>query len=201
MKSYLDASLNTIIRKTYFYVFEKNKFQNFLQTQWKFLNRFFVISEQEISVFPSSMLNTFFDHFRRLNFEISKDHCVKNVQIWSFFWSVFSYIWTKYRKIRTRKKSIFGHFSRNELNDNGGDKFRSSHPEVFLGKDVLKICSKLREHSCRSTILIKLQSKWMAVSINWLYISSQWRCSVKKGVLENFAIFIGKKLCWSLFLI
>ena len=79
--------------------------------------------------------------------------------------------------------------------------FRSSHPEVFLGKGVLKICRKLREHSCQSAISIKLQSNWMAASISWLCISSQWRCSVKKGVLENYAIFTGKKLCWSLFLI
>ena len=29
--------------------------------------------------------------------------------------------------------------------------FRSSHPELFLGKGVLKICSKFtEEHSCRS---------------------------------------------------
>ena len=27
------------------------------------------------------------------------------------------------------------------------------------------------------------------------------RCSVKKGVLENFTNFTGKLLCWSLFLI
>ena len=38
-------------------------------------------------------------------------HCVKSVQIQSFFWSVFSCIWTEYRKIRTRKNSVFGHFS------------------------------------------------------------------------------------------
>ena len=31
--------------------------------------------------------------------------------------------------------------------------------------------------------------------------SSHWRCSVKKGVLKNFANFTGKYLCWSLFLI
>ena len=31
-------------------------------------------------------------------------YCVKSVQIWSFFWSVFSCI-------RTRKNSVFGHFS------------------------------------------------------------------------------------------
>ena len=31
--------------------------------------------------------------------------------------------------------------------------FRSSHPEVFLGKGVLKICSKFTgEHPCRSAI-------------------------------------------------
>ena len=29
----------------------------------------------------------------------------------SSFWSVFSCIWTEYRKIRTRKSSVFGHFS------------------------------------------------------------------------------------------
>ena len=41
-----------------------------------------------------------------------KDHCVKSVQIMNFLWSVFSCISIKYRKIRTRKNSIFWHFSR-----------------------------------------------------------------------------------------
>ena len=37
--------------------------------------------------------------------------------------------------------------------------FRSSHPDVFLVKGVLKICSKFTsEHPCRSAISIKLQS-------------------------------------------
>ena len=39
------------------------------------------------------------------------EHCVKSVQIRSFFWSVFSCIRIEYRKIRTRKYSVFGHFS------------------------------------------------------------------------------------------
>ena len=39
-------------------------------------------------------------------------HCVKSVQIRSFFWSVFSCIRTEYRKIRTRNNSVFRHFSR-----------------------------------------------------------------------------------------
>ena len=42
-------------------------------------------------------------------------HCVKNVQIRSFFWSLFSCIWTEYRKIRTRKNTVFGHFSRSGI--------------------------------------------------------------------------------------
>ena len=37
--------------------------------------------------------------------------------------------------------------------------FRSSPSEVFLGKGVLKMCSKFtREHPCRSAISVKLQS-------------------------------------------
>ena len=42
---------------------------------------------------------------------LDQDHCVKSVQIWIFFWSVFSSIWTEYRKIWTRNTSVFGHFS------------------------------------------------------------------------------------------
>ena len=54
-------------------------------------------------------------------------HCVKSVQIRSYFWSVFSCILTEYgellriqfeyRKIRTRKNSVFGHFSRSVIVD------------------------------------------------------------------------------------
>ena len=41
-------------------------------------------------------------------------HCAKNVQKRSFFWSVFSGIWTEYVKIRTRKNSVLGHFLRSD---------------------------------------------------------------------------------------
>ena len=44
--------------------------------------------------------------------------------------------------------------------------YRSSHPEVFLGKGVLKICSKFtREHPCQSAISIKLQSKFIKITL------------------------------------
>ena len=39
---------------------------------------------------------------------------LKSVQILRYFWFVFSYIWTEYRKIRTRNNSVFGHFSCSE---------------------------------------------------------------------------------------
>ena len=41
-------------------------------------------------------------------------HCVKSVQIRSNFWSVLSCIQSKYRKIRIKNNSVFGHFSRSE---------------------------------------------------------------------------------------
>ena len=43
---------------------------------------------------------------------------------------------------------------------------RSSRPEAFLRKDVLKICSKFTEkHPCRSVILIKLQSNFIEIAL------------------------------------
>ena len=60
-----------------------------------------------------------------------------------------------------------------------GGKLRSSHPEVFLRKAVLKICSKFTgEHPCRSVISIKLQSNFIEIAlqhgcspVNLLHIS------------------------------
>ena len=42
-------------------------------------------------------------------------HCVKSVQIRSFFWFVFSCIYSKYRKVHTGKISVYGHFSGSAL--------------------------------------------------------------------------------------
>ena len=50
-------------------------------------------------------------------------HCVKIVQIRSYFWSVSSCIRTQYRKIRTRNNSVLGQFSRRQM---------------FFKKDVFK---------------------------------------------------------------
>ena len=50
----------------------------------------------------------------KINFSFDGNHCVKSVQLRSFFWSVFSRIWTECGKIRTRKNYIFGGFSRSD---------------------------------------------------------------------------------------
>ena len=39
-------------------------------------------------------------------------HCVKRVQIGSYFWFIFSCIQSEYRKIRTRNNCLFGDFPR-----------------------------------------------------------------------------------------
>ena len=42
---------------------------------------------------------------------------------------------------------------------------RCSQEEVFLGKGVLKICSKFTEHSCRSGISIMLQNNFIKITL------------------------------------
>ena len=61
-------------------------------------------------------------------------------------------------------------------------RIRGSHPEVFLGKSVLKICSKFTgEHPCRSVISIKLLCNFIKITlrhgcspVNLLHIFSEY---------------------------
>ena len=53
---------------------------------------------------------------------------------------------------------------------------RSSHPDVFLGKGVLKICSKYTgEHPCWSAISIKLLCNFIEITL-WLSVLLQICC-------------------------
>ena len=46
------------------------------------------------------------------------------------------------------------------------ERYRSNHPEVFLGKGVLKTCSKFAgEHQCQSAILIKLLCNFIEITL------------------------------------
>ena len=67
-------------------------------------------------------------------------HCVKSVQIRGYFWSVFSYIWTEYRKIRTINNFLFGHFSRN------GNEW-ITHTELAIHKYSFLVVG-LEKHQC-----------------------------------------------------
>ena len=68
--------------------------------------------------------------------------------------------------------------------------FRSSHPEVLLGKDVLKICSKfIGEHPCQSAISIILRSTFIEIAlrlgcspVNLLHI---FRTPFPKNIFEG----------------
>ena len=40
------------------------------------------------------------DKLRLITYSATSLHCVKSVQIRSYFWSAFSYIWTEYKEIR-----------------------------------------------------------------------------------------------------
>ena len=96
--------------------------------------------------------------------------------------------------------------------------FRTRHPEVFLRKGVLKICSKctgehpyriFSEHlflrtllgGCFWNLLLFIFfifrhscNGWNEWSREILFRSSYWRCYITKAVLKNFAIFKGKHL-------
>ena len=63
-----------------------------------------------------------------------KKHCVKNVQIRSFFWS-------EYRKGRTRKNFVSGHFSRSELTESSLSNSHSHILKLILTKNHLHFAS------------------------------------------------------------
>ena len=69
---------------------------------------------------------------------------------------------------------------------------RSSHPELFLFKGILKICCKFTgEHPCRSLILIKLLC-------NFIEITLRHGCSPVKLLLIFWTAFLKKISEWLL---
>ena len=77
--------------------------------------------------------------------------------------------------------------------------YRSSHLKEFLGKGVLKICSKfIGEHPCRSVISIKLQSNFIEMtfrqgcsSVNLLHI---FRTPFPKNTCRWLHLFLRTRL-------
>ena len=136
--------------------------------------------------------------FWRFFFLFEKKYSLReSVQIRSFFWSVFSFIWTEYGSLRSesdkRKLHIWTLFTQctifqrswifllitfsetffsNKLNNPTACNtyIRSSHPEGVLGKNVLKICNKFTgKHSCRNPISIKLLFSFIEIALRHVY--------------------------------
>ena len=86
--------------------------------------------------------------------------------------------------------------------------YRSSHPEVFLGKGVLKICDKFTgEHPCRSAISIKLLCNFIQIAlrhgwspVNCMHIfgkpflknTSGWLLLPFDGILFSYYVYFVK---------
>ena len=105
-----------------------------LHKKWKFslteeiLNGRFYVLCSEIFVRPLTMFEKKLFKTLFVSWSCHYLHCLKCVQIRSYFWSVFSCIRTKYdiysvnlriqfecRKIRTRNNTVFGQFSRSAI--------------------------------------------------------------------------------------
>ena len=89
-------------------------------------------------------------------------HYVKSVQIWSYFWSVFSCIQSEYRKIRNRNNSVFGHFTRSRqvhITAIWDPKITTTNCPAFLQK---KPCSRLHNNLRQSThcSILDLKIPW-----------------------------------------
>ena len=129
-------------------------------------------------------------------------HYVKSVQIRIFFWSVFSHIRTKWGeirsissylvridKIRTRKSSVFGHFSRSDW-----------HSPQWSSGTYWGLCQSLRE-KCANTefflVRIFLHSDWIRRDTDYLSVSSPnagKEGPEKTPCLDTFYALIGIKL-------
>ena len=88
-------------------------------------------------------------------------HRVKSVEIRSFFWSVFSCIWTEYRKLRTREISVFRHFSRS-------DPFFFSFFSTF--KERFNDLTRVWESVPRSALSIILKATFIQQQVQDLFL-------------------------------
>ena len=93
-------------------------------------------------------------------------------------------------------------------------KYRSSRLEVFCKKYALKNFAKFTGHECfrlrnrgfplsfEKFFWIRFVYRTLRATILWkghYHKNSHRKCSIKKVVLKNFAMFTKKHLCWSLF--
>ena len=110
---------------------------------------------------------------------------------WKIFWSVFSRIWTEYGKIRSRKKSLFGHFLRSAIYDLD----RSNKERIILGEIVILSNLKtvlgekvghLISHSFRLTILEKRSVQFLSKSDDKISGSLKEKKQLSRSYSEQY---------------
>ena len=124
-------------------------------------------------------------HFNRM-------HCVKNVQIRSFFWSVFSRIRTEYGvslriqsecgKTRTRKNSVFGHFSRSD------GVIHSMHEELGKHKSLRNKIVVKEDDESRPFPNLSLLQMFLLRFNSWKFLKNLF--VYKKSNLPNLVLLI-----------
>ena len=107
---------------------------------------------------------TLFSHFTKLDTVLCYNAGRKNLKLFDIY-QIFLWPKLKWGVLISNKKRFLKVAVEFE-NDLRLSVFRSSLSEVFMGKGVLKICSKFTgEHPCQSTISIKLRIS--GKSQNW----------------------------------
>ena len=110
---------------------------------------------------------------------------------WKIFWSVFSRIWTEYGKIRSRKKSLFGHFLRSAIYDLD----RSNKKTIILGEIVILSNLKtvlgenvghLLSHSFRLKILEKSSVQFLSKSDDKISGSLKEKKQLSRSYSEHY---------------
>ena len=110
--------------------------------------------------------------------------CVKSLQIWRFFSSVFSRIRPEYGEIR----NIFPYsFGMRENTDQKKTPYMDTFHAVvaFSSLNSYRMNVRLYFDTFQNVVIAGLKCR-----------SSPWRCSAKKGILKFFAKFTGKHLCY-----
>ena len=72
--------------------------------------------------------------------------------------------------------------------------YRGNHSEVFLGKSVLKICSKFTEHPCRSVISMKLLCNFIKIALQHecspVILLHVFRASIQQNTSEWLLLYV-----------
>ena len=137
--------------------------------------------------------------FRYAQFSCST-HCVKSVQIRSFFWSIFSCMWLCKPNTHTILHKRHGncaksYFPPSSLNKTENMNYFEHNNKLGLYEKLQTALKWIRWFSFPKDITYSSNSSVFKQQLTYVLLL------FKIGVLKNYAVFTGKHMCWSLFLI